>query len=1028
METIKLKDLENHIQTQIQNFPPLFDDLNDEQFPPLLPTKQVAQESYQLVEMERVSLFLVDEKAILSGVILCPDTQEEFHCSLQLTQNQGFYPVERNLPASFHLALLLKFVQFKSCNKQKRIFNKIIAAAPEWIKRQHPFVLDFSAMGKSKASTGKTEKPENCFFTHFENLTSYHSFLILQEMAFNLEHKGKLTNGGMVLALHILKIYGGTPWPVVRSAMEALINRFQRVKEEELVVFKGPKRDIFGFYKVKNKTNRFAKPYQIHLRGNQGIEGSCSCKDYQKNTLRCCKHLAAVYFHWNKDLKTSRKFQRKVPLVVPTLLWIPPINLKDSINPMAGINCLNLDLASRGRISSKLLEQLAGYFNSKGLILLHKIGSFTEKSRFLELLNRCHRYFKTKNFLMDPAIIPLVKEELEYLSWPHLFEKKKNEILNQVLSKNLKMELYPFQREGVENALSKGKFLLADEMGLGKTIQGIAFTECLLKGNFAKRALLICPASLKSQWKREWKLVSGRVITIVEGSREERLKIYKEKHSVFAINYELLHRDLVEILTLGADLIILDEAQRIKNFNTETSKRIKCLQPFFRLVLTGTPMENRIEELASLMDWIKPASLGPYWRLNSELSFHNPNNPEERGIQNLSAIRERFANYFLRRTRKQVLSQLPSRSDCPIYLPITEKQMEIHQDLSVKVRRLMAISETRPLRPEEHIRLMAYLAKMRIVSNGLAQYNFSELWPKLKNEKTPLKHFEKLYSPKLAEFRNLIQGLMTQDGIKITIFSQWQGMLRLCHWAIHDLLNFHNVEAVFFTGKESAKRRTENIVRFHDDPKVRLFFATDAGGVGLNLQRAANICINLELPWNPAVLEQRIGRIFRIGQELPIQIFNLITKDSIEERISILVEQKRDVFLTLFEKDSDQFIFNKDSSFYQQVRNVIGEDVGEVIEGEKWNEPPGNFEDSVESRIVGEEVEFNEDLLNTLPEKNITQVPVHNDLPSPSFELLKNIKIEQSEGSLKIEASGESAKLMADMFRTMALIFDQLKK
>src|SRR5207244_12167344 len=120
-----------------------------------------------------------------------------------------------------------------------------------------------------------------------------------------------------------------------------------------------------------------------------------------------------------------------------------------------------------------------------------------------------------------------------------------------------------------------------------------------------------------------------------------------------------------------------------------------------------------------------------------------------------------------------------------------------------------------------------------------------------------------LASPKLVEFRELIGQLALAEGRKVVVFSQWRRMLRLAHWATRDQLAREGVRPAFFTGEESQKRRTQNIVDFHDAPACRVLFATDAGGVGLNLQRAASACINIELPWNPAVLEQRIGRIYR---------------------------------------------------------------------------------------------------------------------------------------------------------------------
>ena len=147
-------------------------------------------------------------------------------------------------------------------------------------------------------------------------------------------------------------------------------------------------------------------------------------------------------------------------------------------------------------------------------------------------------------------------------------------------------------------------------------------------------------------------------------------------------------------------------------------------------------------------------------------------------------------------------------------------------------------------------------------------------------------------------------------------------MLHLAHWAVSDILAERKLRAGFFTGAEKQRRRTQNIVEFHDDPEFSILFASDAGGVGLNLQRAANCVINLELPWNPAVLEQRIGRIYRLGQKQPIDVYNLVCEQGIESRIADLVGNKQAFFKGLFDGDSDTVKFDQSGSFLSRVRKL----------------------------------------------------------------------------------------------------------
>src|ERR1019366_2312491 len=178
-------------------------------------------------------------------------------------------------------------------------------------------------------------------------------------------------------------------------------------------------------------------------------------------------------------------------------------------------------------------------------------------------------------------------------------------------------------------------------------------------------------------------------------------------------------------------------------------------------------------------------------------------------------------------------------------------------------------------------------------------------------------------TPKLIELRELIASLAITQKRKVVVFSQWRRMLELAAWSVSDVLAAEGLRTLFFTGQEGIRRRTQNLVDFHDDPKAAVLFLSDAGGVGLNLQRAANACINLELPWNPAVLEQRIGRIPRLGQKRPIDVYNLVSRACIEERIAGIVSDKRALFRGLFEGSSDEIDFERSSSFMSLLERLI---------------------------------------------------------------------------------------------------------
>jgi SNF2 family DNA or RNA helicase len=294
------------------------------------------------------------------------------------------------------------------------------------------------------------------------------------------------------------------------------------------------------------------------------------------------------------------------------------------------------------------------------------------------------------------------------------------------------------------------------------------------------------------------------------------------------------------------------------------------------------------------------------------------------GARNLDTLRQRLAPHMFRRLRGDVLAQLPPRRDLRISVELTEAQTSAHAELDPAIAKILAQAGRRPLTQPEFLRLMQLLTQQRMICNGLALRDFVEVWPTLERAgRRSERLLARLDSPKLVEFRDRITDLVVTQQRKVVVFSQWRRMLRLAAWVTADVLAREGLRAAFFTGEESQRRRTENLVAFHDDPDTRVLFATDAGGVGLNLQRAASCCINLDLPWNPAVLEQRIGRIFRFGQSQPVDIYNLVAASGIEDRIAGLVGDKRALFSGLFDGGSDEIAFDSAGSFMTRVRELV---------------------------------------------------------------------------------------------------------
>jgi hypothetical protein len=338
---------------------------------------------------------------------------------------------------------------------------------------------------------------------------------------------------------------------------------------------------------------------------------------------------------------------------------------------------------------------------------------------------------------------------------------------------------------------------------------------------------------------------------------------------------------------------------------------------------------------------------------------------------------------------------------------------------------------------------MSLLTTQRIISNGLAQLHFEGVWPSIRRRKPEDGVLKSLSAPKLIELRQLVRQLVLDQGRKVVVFSQWRRMLHLAHWAVSDVLAEQGLLAGFFTGAENPRRRTQNIVAFHDDPDFRILFASDAGGVGLNLQRAANSVVNLELPWNPAVLEQRIGRIYRIGQSQPIDVYNLIAEQGIESRIADLVGSKQAFFKGLFDGHSDSIRFENAGSFLSRVQKLYedaiagaagagGDDEIEPVDvsdaalddvvADPFDELIEAGDESGDSAAVAGEIGAEAE-----PDRERAPAPVEGRiaaLPPSDGEvrrLFSQLSVRrESNGNLVIEAPAEAADALGSLFEGMA--------
>ncbi len=632
---------------------------------------------------------------------------------------------------------------------------------------------------------------------------------------------------------------------------KALEERRERAEHETMQARPINKEELWTDYLVTSRAS--GKTYRVALRGWERGESYCSCPDFRKNTLGTCKHILHV-ISW---AKTRFKGKKAAPFQSQEV----------SVHLCYG-DALELRLLLPATLPPAVLKIVAP-IKDRPIEDVH------------DLLQRIRELGKID---CEVRIYPDAEEYIQQKLYSLYVQEKMQEIrsdpVNHPLRTTLlKIPLLPYQLDGVAFAAGVGRAILADDMGLGKTIQGIGVAEMLARDANISRVLIICPASLKSQWRIEINRATDRSCNLVLGGAAERAAQYINPAFFTICNYEQILRDFHLIEKTQWDLIILDEGQRIKNWEAKTTRIIKSLKSPFALVLSGTPLENRLEELFTVAGFIDERRLGPAFRF-----FNRHRVTDERGkvlgYKNLEHLRETLKPILLRRRRKDVIADLPSRTTEILRIPPTDEQLSLHNWHKKQVSRIIR----KPYLTEMDImRLRQALLCCRMSANSTF----------LVDKQPPG------YSSKMAELENLIEQLFAEEDRKAVLFSEWTTMLNL----IEPILKSRSLDYVRLDGSTPQKQRQTLVQRFQKDPNCRLFITTNAGATGLNLQ-AANTILNVDLPWNPAILEQRIARAHRMGQKRPVQVFLLVTEGTLEESLLNTLSAKHELALAVLDPDA----------------------------------------------------------------------------------------------------------------------------
>lgn len=666
---------------------------------------------------------------------------------------------------------------------------------------------------------------------------------------------------------------------------EQISSRQERARGLKLVVLSQPEGQAWGDYSVQSSSGR---RYRMAMRGPGLFENYCSCPDFVVNTLGTCKHIEALL----------QKLRRRYHKALVDRKWK---RTRASLSLHYG-ETLAVRLALPKNAGPALRDIASRYFNRDGLLRPDFHGNFHAMLEELRVLD--------ETAVVYSDVIDFIDRENELAEGIEIESRMLAELKRgaPVLKGLLKVPLLPYQVRGALFLACRGRGVLADDMGLGKTIQAIAAAELLRQRRGILRVLVVAPASVKYQWKTEIEKFSDLPAQVIDGMIPQRKKLYSNPTFFNLTSYELVLKDIEDMHNLRPDLIILDEAQRIRNWVTATARTIKQLKSRYAFVLTGTPLENKLEELYSVVEFVDGRRLGPAFRFLKEHRMEDEKG-KLLGYRGLDQIHARLDPILLRRTRTEVMPELPKRTDQVFRVQMTKEQAGPYWEQNDILAKLMHKWTRQGWLSEIDLRrITCCIQNMRMLCNS-----------------TFLFDKETNYSPKLAEFREIIREIAVEENRKVIVFSEYERMT----WLAGQELKKMRIGFVSLHGNVPGRKRGELIERFRKDPDCRVFLSTDAGGVGLNLQVASTV-INFEPPWNPARLEQRIGRVHRMGQQQPVQVIHLLTEGSIEERVWETLRLKKALFAGLFDFPASEVSFEKlgRKSVLQAVKEIFADQPG----------------------------------------------------------------------------------------------------
>lgn len=599
--------------------------------------------------------------------------------------------------------------------------------------------------------------------------------------------------------------------------------------------------------------------------------------------------------HWvTPDLPTSLEVLEQIGHLPPeaiTVEWPEGQSLR--IRHRAGGDSLRLQAQSQGDwFSLQGQLQLSGEEHWQLQELLERMRNQTGRfialgsGEFLALTEDLRRRLEELSNLLEPgkgkalkvhnllagAVQELAQTEGDEVFLDRLSRLNQCHLVKPSLPKTFQAELRSYQREGFEWLSQRAHWgvgaCLADDMGLGKTLQALAL---LVDRAPLGPALVIAPTSVCGNWLEEARRFAPtlRVHWLLDGERQSVVE-KAEAFDVLLVSYGVVVRELKTLTSRTFATLVVDEAQAIKNHATQRFQAVLKIPSDFRIVTTGTPVENRLDELWALFRFLNPGLLGSLERFRERFA-----GPIEAGhAQARQHLKKLVHPFLLRRTKSQVLHELPARTDITLEVPLSPSERTFYEALRTRALEKLAGSE---------VETMAVLAELTRLRRSCCH-------PSLVDSKKKTSE-----GSKLEAVRDLL-GELRLGGHRALIFSQFVDHLQL----LRQELDSQQIVYHYLDGTTPAQERSRRVKAFQSGEGEVFLISLRAGGFGLNLT-GADYVIHMDPWWNPAVEDQASDRAHRIGQLRPVTVYRLVAKDTVEEKILALHRQKRELAQGLLE-------------------------------------------------------------------------------------------------------------------------------